>query len=108
MYNPPFHSLTHSLTYMPACCEPPTLPLLPPPTHPYSYSFPNIVLPFFAGTLLDTEYLHTATQVLASLTLAGQALFTLGVVGQSVVLRILGRFLFGLGGESLSVAQSQV
>ena len=73
-----------------------------------AYSLPNTLLPLFAGVLMDSRHLHTATVTLATLTLLGQFVFGLSLVFRSRLGCIAGRFIFGLGGESLAVAQSQL
>ncbi|KAI8622556.1 major facilitator superfamily domain-containing protein [Chytriomyces sp. MP71] len=72
------------------------------------YSLPNIVLPFLGGWLVDrfgTRQLMTALSCLVCL---GQLLFTIGIIRHSYVLMHFGRVVFGLGGESLSVAQTRI
>eukprot|EP00557_Chaetoceros_sp_GSL56_P002329 CAMPEP_0176504542 /NCGR_PEP_ID=MMETSP0200_2-20121128/15995_1 /TAXON_ID=947934 /ORGANISM="Chaetoceros sp., Strain GSL56" /LENGTH=637 /DNA_ID=CAMNT_0017903993 /DNA_START=2497 /DNA_END=4410 /DNA_ORIENTATION=- len=70
------------------------------------YSIPNIFLPFFGGTLVDSVGPHTAALIFASLTLGGQFLFALGTSYRNWNLMLLGRTFYGFGGESISVATS--
>jgi len=106
------------------------------------YSYPNVILAFFGGFLIDRlgtrfvfffllvlpPFLFLLTNDLSpyfllkcnyasfnhrfgatlfcSLVLVGQVVFSLGVQFKLYWVCILGRFVFGLGGESLTVAQN--
>eukprot|EP00900_Chrysochromulina_parva_P027597 jgi/Chrpa1/9471/Chrysochromulina_OHIO_Genome00018056-RA len=70
------------------------------------YSIPNIVLPLFGGLLVDKAGLYISLNLFSALILVGQAVFATGCSLGSLPLMLVGRFLFGLGGESISVAQS--
>lgn len=70
------------------------------------YSFPNTVLPFFGGFLVDRMGTNISMFVFLSLICAGQAIFWLGATVKNFTLCIIGRMVFGFGGESLSVATS--
>ena len=80
------------------------------------YSVPNVILPFFGGYFIDKLGVRRMLLVFVSLVTAGQALFALGVslhdrsLGvhdmKSWYVMFAGRVLFGLGGESMTVAQS--
>merc|ERR1712130_875304 len=74
------------------------------------YSLPNTVLPFFGGILVD-KYLGVRFGgiLFGSLVLIGQLLWATSCFlpnSGGFYLAVLGRFIFGLGGESLSVTQS--
>lgn len=71
------------------------------------YSWPNTVIVFFGGVLID-RYLGVRWGALlfSGLVCAGQVLFWFGGASNKFWLAILGRVVFGLGGESLGVAQS--
>ena len=71
------------------------------------YSYPNVVLPFFSGLLVD-KYLGVrgGAFTFVSLVTVGNILFCLGVQGRLYALALVGRFVFGLGGESLTVVQN--
>jgi MFS family permease len=73
------------------------------------YSTPNCVLPLFGGILID-KYLGIRKSVMLfiSLIVAGQFLFSLGVSSKLYNICVLGRFIMGLGGESLGVSQNQL
>ncbi|KAJ3024789.1 UNVERIFIED_CONTAM: hypothetical protein HDU68_007777 [Siphonaria sp. JEL0065] len=72
------------------------------------YSLPNIVLPFFGGYLVDRFGTRKLMTVLSSLVCLGQLLFTFGVIYRHYMLMQFGRIVFGLGGESLSVAGKEL
>jgi MFS family permease len=68
------------------------------------YSVPNMVLPFFGGFLVDRFGIRICFLRFVFLILLGQGIFTLGLVFKSWGIMLFGRVLFGLGGESLGVA----
>lgn len=72
------------------------------------YSFPNIVLPFFGGYLIDKFGVRWLMMILSFVQFMGQVVFSLGNDRKSVAVMLLGRLLFGVGGESLAVAQNSV
>jgi MFS family permease len=71
------------------------------------YSWPNTVQVFFGGYIID-RYLGVrwGCAICCSVLVVGQALVCLGVQLNRVDLLLAGRFLFGVGGETLAVAQS--
>lgn len=70
------------------------------------YSFPNIVLPLFGGLLIDRLGIRVGVVIFSFLLIIGQFFVMLGGIMTKYWLLILGRVIFGLGGESLSVTQS--
>ena len=68
------------------------------------YSLPNMVLPFFGGYFCDRFGAARCLVVFAILITAGQALFAFGVSVTSIPLVLMGRVVFGLGGENMTVA----
>lgn len=72
------------------------------------YSFPNCVLPFFGGYLIDRFGVRKLMVILSLIQFVGQIVFSIGNDNKSVGIMLFGRFLFGVGGESLSVAQNSV
>lgn len=70
------------------------------------YSFPNIVLPFFGGKLVDRVGSAVCLSIFASLCLLGQIVLATGVTYQNWMIMFLGRALYGFGGESICVAYS--
>jgi MFS family permease len=71
------------------------------------YSWPNVIMCFFGGLLIDRVLgIRLGSILFLSLLVIGQAFFALGAfVGHFWIMQ-LGRFIYGLGGESLQVAQS--
>ncbi|KAJ3143149.1 hypothetical protein HK100_008268 [Physocladia obscura] len=68
------------------------------------YSAPNMLLPYVGGILVD----RLGTRVLllySALSCAGQLLFAFGIHLRHIPIALLGRFLFGAGGESIVVVQ---
>jgi len=71
------------------------------------YSWPNVVLPVIGGFLVDRVMgMRVATVVFSVFLLIGQAVVALGGFMNHVGIMELGRFVFGIGGESLAVAQN--
>eukprot|EP00823_Brevimastigomonas_motovehiculus_P000707 TRINITY_DN108_c0_g1_i2.p1 TRINITY_DN108_c0_g1~~TRINITY_DN108_c0_g1_i2.p1 ORF type:complete len:511 (+),score=140.07 TRINITY_DN108_c0_g1_i2:24-1556(+) len=70
------------------------------------YSFPNIVLPLFAGLLVDWLGPTTCLLIFNAFVFVGQGLFAIGLSVNSYYLALVGRAIFGIGGESITVAQS--
>lgn len=70
------------------------------------YSVPNVVLPVFGGLLTDHWGLYNSLNLFATLLLAGQVVFAAACSANSLPLMLLGRFIFGLGGECITVAQT--
>ncbi|XP_068732663.1 lysosomal dipeptide transporter MFSD1-like [Montipora capricornis] len=71
------------------------------------YSYPNVILCFFGGFLLDRVFgVRLGTIIFSSFVLVGQVIFALGAYYHSFMWMEIGRFVFGLGGENLAVAQN--
>lgn len=71
------------------------------------YSWPNVVLPIFGGYLIDRVLgLRIGAAFFAFILILGQVFFALGSFADSFLLMEIGRFIFGIGGESLAVAQN--
>jgi len=70
------------------------------------YSFPNFILPFFGGYFVDRFGTNRTLVVFLCFIVIGQAVFALGTQLKIFGVVVLGRVLFGFGGESLCVAQS--
>lgn len=70
------------------------------------YSFPNVILPFFGGGLVDSYGSSLMLVVFGSLCLLGQGFFAVGGVYRSWGVMLAGRTLYGFGGESLCAAYS--
>ncbi|XP_041262031.1 major facilitator superfamily domain-containing protein 1 isoform X7 [Onychostruthus taczanowskii] len=71
------------------------------------YSWPNVVLCFFGGFLIDRVFgIRLGTVIFSSFVCVGQVVFALGALFNTFWLMEVGRFIFGIGGESLAVAQN--
>ncbi|XP_076002303.1 lysosomal dipeptide transporter MFSD1 isoform X3 [Genypterus blacodes] len=71
------------------------------------YSWPNVVLCFFGGFLLDRVFgIRLGTVIFSMFVCVGQVIFASGALLNQFWLMEVGRFVFGIGGESLAVAQN--
>ena len=70
------------------------------------YSFPNVVLPLICGVLIDRVGLRPSICGLTLCVILGAALVWLGAIYKSWTSMLLGRVVFGIGGESIQVAQN--
>lgn len=71
------------------------------------YSWPNVVLSLIGGFLIDRVIgIRWGTILFASVIFAGQCVFAAGAFAKSIYLMYFARLIFGIGGESLSVAQN--
>mmetsp|Transcript_13297 Transcript_13297/g.21624 ORF Transcript_13297/g.21624 Transcript_13297/m.21624 type:complete len:687 (+) Transcript_13297:1-2061(+) len=72
------------------------------------YSIPNVILPLFGGNVVDRHGAPLCLTCFASLLFMGSILLSIGVHNKSWEVMYMGRFVFGLGAESLCVAQSTI
>ena len=72
------------------------------------YSVPNVVLPLFGGSVVDRHGGPRCMAAFAATVCLGSAVLGAGVASKSWAAMYLGRFVFGLGAESMCVAQSTV
>ncbi|XP_068939576.1 lysosomal dipeptide transporter MFSD1 isoform X3 [Petaurus breviceps papuanus] len=71
------------------------------------YSWPNVILCFFGGFLIDRVFgIRRGSILFSFIVCIGQVVFALGAIVNAFWLMQLGRFIFGIGGESLAVAQN--
>ncbi|XP_061493161.1 major facilitator superfamily domain-containing protein 1 isoform X2 [Rhineura floridana] len=71
------------------------------------YSWPNVVLCFFGGFMIDRVFgIRWGTIIFSSFVCVGQVIFAMGAICNAFWLMETGRFVFGIGGESLAVAQN--
>jgi MFS family permease len=71
------------------------------------YNWPNVVIVLLAGFAIDQWVgISRSTVCLTLLVLVGQCIFSLSVQWRLFWLAVVGRFVFGLGGEAIKVAQS--
>jgi MFS family permease len=73
-----------------------------------AYSIPNTILPLFGGNVVDRYGAPYCQTIFAMAVFVGSFVLCIGVNNQSWEIMYFGRFIFGLGAESLSVAQSTV
>lgn len=80
------------------------------------YSLPNIVLPLFGGILIDFIGIRKGVVLFSIPLIIGQGLYTylfkamciLGSWTNQYFWLIIGRVMYGLGGENMSVVQSAI
>ncbi|XP_036612775.1 major facilitator superfamily domain-containing protein 1 isoform X2 [Trichosurus vulpecula] len=71
------------------------------------YSWPNVILCFFGGFLIDRVFgIRWGSVIFSFIVCIGQVIFAMGALINAFWLMQLGRFVFGIGGESLAVAQN--
>mmetsp|Transcript_32062 Transcript_32062/g.42511 ORF Transcript_32062/g.42511 Transcript_32062/m.42511 type:complete len:81 (-) Transcript_32062:1146-1388(-) len=68
------------------------------------YSFPNMILPLLGGIFIDKIGIRLGLILFTVVLTAGQLVFAIGGYQASYPMMMLGRFIFGLGGESMTVA----
>ncbi|ORY37783.1 MFS general substrate transporter [Rhizoclosmatium globosum] len=71
-----------------------------------AYSLPNTIIPFISGGYIASYGVSTVLLTVSSLVIVGQVIFSFGLSLKSYPLLLLGRIIFGIGGESVSVCQS--
>ncbi|KAJ3149710.1 hypothetical protein HDU86_006887 [Geranomyces michiganensis] len=72
------------------------------------YALPNIILPLIGGLLVDNLSATTMLLVFMTFVCVGQTIFAAGISAKSFPVMVLGRIMFGAGGESLEVATSRI
>ena len=72
------------------------------------YGCPNIILPIFGGVIIDRLGVRVGIAVFSTILIVGQYVCALGAYTVSFDLMILGRTIFGFGGESLGVASCAI
>lgn len=71
------------------------------------YSWPNVILCFIGGFLIDRVFgIRLGTIIYLFILLIGQFLFAFGALLDAYWLMVMARFVFGIGAESLAVAQN--
>ena len=70
------------------------------------YSIPNIILPFFGGTIVDQLGAPYSACIFTALTLCGQFIFAMGSQYKLWPIMFLGRVVYGFGGENMTVSLS--
>ncbi len=72
------------------------------------YSFPNIVLPLFGGLLISKFGARIMVVILIATVFTGQLVVATGMYVKNLYVILLGRVIFGFGGETLSASMSTV
>ena len=72
------------------------------------YSLPNVILPLIGGVMIFKYGYRIMFLVFGGCVLIGQLVFAMGCSINSVPLMLVGRVIFGLGGESLNTTQFAV
>ncbi|OAD46998.1 Major facilitator superfamily domain-containing protein 1, partial [Eufriesea mexicana] len=71
------------------------------------YSWPTVIFCFISGFLLDSVFgIRLGTSIYMGITLIGQIIFATGALIDTFWMMMLGRFVLGIGAESLAVAQN--
>ena len=70
--------------------------------------FERVMVNLFGGTFVDRHGAPLCLSVFAATVCAGAVLLSIGVANKTWEVMYLGRFVFGLGAESLCVAQSTI
>lgn len=71
------------------------------------YSWPNVILCFIGGFLMDRVFgIRLGTIIFMFILMIGQLVFAFGTTINAFYIMLLGRFIFGIGAESLAVAQN--
>ena len=68
------------------------------------YSIPNMVLPILGGIFLDRIGIRMGLILFCAILTLGQFVFMLGGYNNSYHQMLVGRIIFGMGGECMSVA----
>jgi len=69
------------------------------------YALPNIILPFISGILITKYGTRQMYNILSVLLITGQTIFALGCQYNSMYTMLIGRIVFGFGGESINITQ---
>lgn len=71
------------------------------------YSWPNVILSFVGGFLIDRVFgIPWGSIIFSMFVLIGQIIFGIGAYFKNIPAMYFSRLIFGIGGESLAVAQN--
>ena len=70
------------------------------------YYMPNIILPLLAGILMVKFGVRLMYVIFSMFILTGQCICSLGCYNQSIFSMIVGRIIFGFGGECIRISQN--
>ncbi|OMJ66286.1 hypothetical protein SteCoe_36920 [Stentor coeruleus] len=71
-----------------------------------AFSFPNIFMPIIFGYLIDRFCVRKIIYTVSTIALIGQGIFALAISLKNYPTAVIGRALFGIGAESLELAQT--
>lgn len=72
------------------------------------YSMPNIILPFIGGYMVMKLGVRSTYLLFSALVMFGQLVCAIGCQYTSINIMLLGRMVFGLGGECLNICQNAI
>ncbi|KAF4708841.1 hypothetical protein FOZ63_032008, partial [Perkinsus olseni] len=72
------------------------------------YAYPNVILPLFGGLLIDIVGVQRSMIFFVSINFTGTVIYALGLHMRSFTVLVIGRAIFGMGGESLNVSNSTI
>ncbi|MCB0368987.1 MAG: MFS transporter [Bdellovibrionales bacterium] len=70
------------------------------------YAFPNVVIPLLGGMLIDRIGARWVMIITASFCVVGHLIFGYGGFANTWAVMLLGRVVFGIGGEVLHASQN--
>ena len=70
------------------------------------YSLPNVILPFLGGILITKFGNRVMYLMFGTVISLGELIFVLGVEQKSIIIMLIGRAIFGLGGECLGLSMT--
>ncbi|KAI3655931.1 hypothetical protein MP638_002636 [Amoeboaphelidium occidentale] len=73
-----------------------------------AYSIPNVILPMYSSSLIHRFGFHSTLVALTSVVFCGVFVYGIGVQARDGFTLVLGRFLLGVGAESLTVLQASL
>lgn len=70
------------------------------------YAFPNVIVPLIGGMLIDKVGARIVLIITCSICVIGHAVYSFGGLENMFTIMLLGRIIFGVGGEVLHAAQN--
>jgi MFS family permease len=70
------------------------------------YAFPNIIIPLIGGILIDKIGARVVLIITSTFCVLGQAIFGFGGYSNLFSIMLVGRIIFGIGGEVLHASQN--
>ena len=72
------------------------------------YAFPNVVVPLLGGILIDSKGPRIALLLTSAFCVLGQLIFSFGGLNNIWAVMLVGRAVFGIGGEVLHASQNTI